>query len=56
MLVVPTSCDKSFLLNPLELISKLSVNPGTERYAWVFLGEYEVAYLYGLRWSTKLIA
>ena len=56
MLVGPTNCSRSILLNPLELIFKLFVNPATEGYAWFGLDEREVAYLYGLRWSTKLIA
>ena len=56
MLVGPINCGRSILLNPLELIFKFSVNPATEGYAWFGLDEREVVYLYGLRWSTKLIA
>jgi len=56
MLVGPTNCGKSFLLNPLELMFKCFVNPATGRYAWVGLDECEVAYLNDFRWSPELIA
>ena len=39
MLVGPTNCGKSFLLDPLELICKTFMNPSTTSYAWVGLEE-----------------
>lgn len=41
LIVGPTNCGKSFLLNPLELIYKAFVNPATGRYAWIGLDECE---------------
>jgi len=55
ILVGPTNCGKSFLLNPLEIIYKSFVNPATGRYAWVGLDECEVAYLNDFRWSSEII-
>ena len=45
LLIGPTNCGKSFLLNPLELIYKTFKNPPTGKYAWTGLDEYKVAYL-----------
>ena len=56
ILVGPTNCGKSFLLNPLELIFKTFANPATGKYAWVGVDECEVAYLNDFRWSPELIA
>lgn len=56
LLVGPTNCGKSFLLNPLELMFKSFMNPATGRYAWVGLDECELAYLNDFRWSAELIA
>ena len=56
LIVGPTNCGKSFLLNPLEIIFKSFVNPATGRYAWIELDECEVAYLNDFRWSTEIIA
>ena len=56
MLVGPTNCGKSFLLNPLELIYKTFVNPATGKYAWVGVDECELAYLNDFRWSSEIIA
>ncbi|CAB4002475.1 hypothetical protein DSY43_02735, partial [Paramuricea clavata] len=55
LLIGPTNCGKSFLLNPLELIYKTFINPATGKYAWVGLEECEVAYLNDFRWSPELI-
>ena len=42
MLVGPTNCGKSFLLDPLELIYKTFMNPSATSYAWVGLEECEI--------------
>ena len=55
LLISPTNCRKSFLLNPLELIYKTFINPTTAKYAWTGLDECEVAYLNDFRWSPELI-
>ena len=56
LLVGPTNCGKSFLLNPIELMYKSFVNPATGKYAWIGLDECEVAYLNDFRWSSEIIA
>jgi hypothetical protein len=56
LIIGPTNCGKSFLLNPIELIFNAFVNPATGRYAWVGLDECEVAYLNDFRWSAEIIA
>ena len=56
MLVGPTNCGKSFLLNPLELIFKSFVNPWNGKYAWVRIDECEIVYLNDFCWSQGLIA
>lgn len=56
LLVGPTNCGKSFLLNPVELIFQTFVKPATSRYAWVGLDECEVAYLNDFRWTPEIIA
>ena len=56
LIVGPTNCGKSFLLNPLEIVFKAFVNPATGRYAWIGLDECEVAYLNDFRWSPEIIA
>ena len=55
LLIGPTNCRKSFLLNPLELIYKTFINLATAKYAWTGLDECEVAYLNDIRWSPELI-
>ena len=55
LLIGPTNCGKSFLLNPFELIYKTFINPATAKYAWTGLDECEVAYLNDFRWSPELI-
>ena len=54
LLIGPTNCGKSFLLNPHELIYKTFMNPTTGKYAWIGLDEYEVAYLNDFRWLPEL--
>ena len=56
LIVGPTNCGKSFLLNPIELVFKTFVNPASSRYAWVGLDECEVAYLNDYRWNAENIA
>ena len=55
MLVGPTNCGKSFLLDPLELIYKTFMNPSTTSYAWVGLEECKIAYLIDYRYTTECI-
>ena len=55
MLVGPTNCGKSFLLDPLELIYKTSMNPSATSYAWVGLEKCEIAYLSDFRYTQECI-
>lgn len=56
LIVGPTNCGNSFLLEPLELIFKAFVNPATSNYAWTKLETKEVTFLNDLRWSPECIA
>ena len=56
LLIGPTNCGKSFLLDPLELMFKAFVNPTTGRYAWVGIDECEVAFLNDFRWTSETIS
>ena len=56
LIVGPTNCGKSLLLNLIEFMFKAFVHPATARYAWVGLDECEVAYINDFRWSTEIIA
>ena len=56
LIVGPTNCGKSFLLNPLELIFNAFVNPATTKYSWTNLENKEVAFLNDFRWSPGSIA
>ena len=56
MIVDPTNCGKSFLLDPLELIFKAFVNPATTKYSWTNLENKEVVFLNDFRWSPESIA
>ena len=56
LIIGPTNCGKSFLLNPIELMFHAFVNPASGRYAWVGLDECEVAYLNDFRWTSESIA
>ena len=56
MIVGPTNCGKSFLLDPLELIFKAFANPATTKYSWTNLENKEVAFLNDFRWSPESIA
>lgn len=55
LIVGPTNCGKSFLLNPLELIFKTFINPANTKYAWIGLEDSEVAYLNDFRWNREMI-
>ena len=55
MLVGPTSYGKSFLLDPLELIYKIFMNPSATSYAWVGLKECETAYLNDFHYTPECI-
>lgn len=55
MLVGPTNCGKSFLLDPLEKIYKAFMNPSATSYAWIGLDACEVAYLNDFRYSQECI-
>ena len=54
LLIGPTNCGKSFLLNPIEFMFKMFVNPA--RYAWIGLVECEVAYINDFRCTPEIIA
>ena len=56
LIVRPTNCGKSFLLNPIELMFKVFVSPATAWYAWVGLDKCEVADLSDSRHTTEIIA
>ena len=56
LIVGPTNCGKSFLLNPLELIFNAFVNPACGKYAWIGLDDCEIAYLNDFRWSPETIS
>ena len=53
LLYGPTSCAKSFLLNPIEMIFRSFVNPVN---GWIGLDECEAAYLNDFRWTSEIIA
>ena len=55
MLVGPTNCGKSFLLDPLEIIYKTFMNPSATSYAWVGLEGCAVAYLNDFRYTSECI-
>ena len=55
LIVGPTNCGKSFLLDPLELIFNAFVNPATIKYSWINLENKEVAFLDDFRWSPESI-
>ena len=56
MIVGPTNCGKSFLLDTLGLIFNVFVNPATTKYSWTNLENKEVAFLNDFRWSPESIA
>ena len=55
ILVGPTNCGKSFLLSPLQLIFKTFMNPASGKYAWIDLGDKEVAFLNDFSWTPEII-
>ena len=48
MLVGPTNCGKTFLLNPLNVIYNTFTNPASSSFAWVGAEKAEMT-LYGQR-------
>ena len=56
LIVGPTNCGKSFLLDTLGLIFNVFVNPATTKYSWTNLENKEVAFLNDFRWSPGSIA
>ena len=55
MLVDPTNCGKTFLLQPLNCIFNCFQNPATSSFAWVGVENTELIILNHLRWSPRLI-
>lgn len=55
LIVGPTTCGKSFLLTPLQLVYNTFSNPSNTKYAWVTLEGKEVALLNDFRWSQECI-
>ena len=56
LLIGPTNCGKSFLLDPLESIFDSFVSPAKGTYAWLGLDQKELAYLNEFRWKPEQIA
>ena len=56
LIVGPTNCGKSFLLDPLELIFNVFVNPATWKYTWTNLENKDLAFPNDFRWSPECIA
>ena len=56
MLIGPTNCGKSFLLNPLKDISNAFVNPANSTFACVGAETAEIVHLNDFRWDEKIIA
>ena len=55
LLVGPTNCRKTFLLQPLCNIFKTFCNPARDKFAWVGSEEAEIILINNLRWSPELI-
>ena len=55
LLVGPTNCGKTFLLQPLCNIFKTFCNPARDKFAWIGSEEAEVILINDLRWSPELI-
>lgn len=55
LIVGPSTCGKSFLLTPLQLVYAAFANPSNTKYAWVSLEDKEVALLNDFRWSAECI-
>ena len=55
MLVGPTNCGKTFLLNPLNVIYNTFTNPASSSFAWVGAEKAECIFLNDFRWSASII-
>ena len=55
IVVGPTTCGKTFVLKPLELVFNAFFNPAADKYAWVGADKAEVILLNDFRWSKELI-
>ena len=55
LLVGPTNCGKTFLLQPLCNIFKTFCNPARDKFAWIGSEEAEVILINDLSWSPELI-
>ena len=48
-------CGKTFLLNPLNILSRNFTIPATTTFAWVGTAEAEVVFLNDFRWSPQIV-
>ena len=55
MLVGPTNCGKTFLLQPLHEIFRVFATPANNRFAWTNIDKAEVIYLNDFRWNEEVI-
>lgn len=55
MLIGPTNCGKTFMLQPLSVIFQCFQNPATSSFAWVGVESAEIIILNDLRWTPRLI-
>ena len=55
MLIGPTNCAKTFLLNPLNVIYNTFTNPASGSFAWVGAEKAECIFLNDVRWSSSII-
>ena len=56
MMVGPTNCGKTFLLNPLNVIYNTFTNPAPSSFAWVGAEKAECIFLNDFRWSVSIIS
>ena len=56
MLVGPTNCGKTFLLNPLNMIYNTFTNPAPSSFARVGAEKAECIFLNDFRWSASIIS
>ena len=55
MIVGPSNCGKSFLLQPLHQAFKIFANPAQNKFAWTGVEKAEVIFLNDFHWSSELI-
>ena len=55
MLVWPTNCGKTFLLNPLNMSYNTFTNPASSSFGWVGAEKAECLFLNDFRWSSSII-